>query len=163
MKMHNEQQDFERLIKLLSLKKFEKPKDGYFDDFSTHVISKIENENQQDHESWFINFVRTLIKRPSYAGGFALIVIALGFVIMSPIKGGDVQPNKDFTQNNPWELAQPLKSDSAIEGFNQVSSRIDELHSSTNPVAPNKTADLLFEKMPKLQKIIINPTPVSYP
>jgi len=161
--MHNEQQDFERLIKLLSLKKFEKPKDGYFDDFSTRVISKIENENQQDQESWFINFVRTLIKRPSYAGGFALIVIALGFVIMSPIKGGDVQPNKDFTQNNPWELAQPSKLDPAMGDINRLSSINETQSSSTNPVVPNKKADSLFQEMPNIQKIIINPTPVSYP
>ncbi len=156
--MHNEQQDFERLIKLLSLKKFEKPKDGYFDNFSSRVISKIENENQEEKESWFVNFVRTLIKHPSYAAGFSLIVIAFAFAIMSPIKGGDVQPNKGFTQNNPWELAQPAKSDPAIGGFNQVSSKVDGTHSSTNPVAPTLEANSLFQQMPTL----INPTPANY-
>ena len=163
--MHNEQQDFERLIKLLSIKKFEKPADGYFDNFSSRVISKIENETQQDQESWLINIIRSIIKRPSYAAGFALIVIALAFAIMSPIKGGDIQPNKGFTQNNPWEIAQPTKSASSINGFNQLSSKIDETHnSSTNPVAPpDNKPDSLFKDTQNNPKIFILTKPVSYP
>ncbi len=159
--MMNEQNEFEKLTKLIALKRFEKPPAGYFENFSSRVISRIENENQPGQQSWIIDFIRLLTTRPVYAACAVVVLIGLTLILMRPSSDVQIQLNQGLTQNNPWELVQPSKQEQIAEqtgNYGDLPSAMNQGHSSTNPVMPNNQMPSLFQRIPTL----VTPTPASY-
>jgi hypothetical protein len=80
--MSSTPEEFEELQKLLKLKRHEQPPPGYFENFSTRLITRIEREqarsqNFASRSNWLAKFVRLLETNPFAAGGFGFSVCSL--------------------------------------------------------------------------------------
>jgi hypothetical protein len=79
--MSNAPEDFEKLRKLLKLKRHEQPPPGYFNNFSQRVINRLEAEGRSDVLSadapWAKRLVRMLETNPIFAGAFGVAVCSL--------------------------------------------------------------------------------------
>ena len=69
--------DFDRLRKLLALKRYEQPPPGYFDNLHRRITARLEMEPER--ESWWSRWVSGLVLKPSAAYGTALAVCLLMF------------------------------------------------------------------------------------
>jgi hypothetical protein len=91
--MEQENQDFEPLRKLLSLKKHEQPPPRFFNEFSGNVISKIRAQRSEanvmhrleSEAPWLLRFWQTLSSKPAVAWGFGAAVYAvfLGGILLA--------------------------------------------------------------------------------
>ena len=77
-------EDFEKLQKLLKLKRHEQPPPGYFNNFSRQVIARLETQRRSSREDllsaeapWAKKLVRMLETNPMFAGAFGVAVCAL--------------------------------------------------------------------------------------
>jgi hypothetical protein len=79
--MSEEQQDFEKLIKLLKLKRYEQPPPGYFNNFSSRVTDRIEVVGAQatllDQAPWIKRLFLMLETNPIAAGLFGMSICGL--------------------------------------------------------------------------------------
>jgi hypothetical protein len=72
----SENENFESLRRLLTLKRHEVPPPGYFHNFSSQVIARIRAGESQTPASWLelswlSKFIETLQTKPAFAGGLA--------------------------------------------------------------------------------------------
>ncbi|MBI1178387.1 hypothetical protein GC207_13205 [bacterium] len=70
--MKDQSQDFEQLRQLLALKRHENPPPGYFRDFSTRVIERIEREGVAVDENWLQRVISLFRVRPAISASFCL-------------------------------------------------------------------------------------------
>jgi hypothetical protein len=79
---------FERLSRVMALKKYEKPPPGYFENFSDRVIARIEADQFARSLPWWQNLLSGLSFRPALAGAFGLMVSAgvlAGILFSGPV------------------------------------------------------------------------------
>jgi hypothetical protein len=90
--MNTAPEEFEQLRKLLKLKRYEQPPPGYFNNFSTRVITRIEDHasantwDKLEHEvPWLRRLLGVLDASPMAAGVFGVIVsgLLLGGIVYS--------------------------------------------------------------------------------
>jgi hypothetical protein len=92
----NNEKDFSSLRQLLALKRHEVPPPGYFEDFSSQVISRIKAgearggsplaERLAGEATWLLRFMRFFEAKPTLVGGglaAALCVVLLGGIFLS--------------------------------------------------------------------------------
>ena len=148
--MNSEFDSFNQLRRLLALKRHEQPPPGYFDRFSSQVISRIRAGERGEPDSvldrmfagvaWFWRLRAALEARPAFAGAMGAAVCALMITgIMYSESGGSAQvpPVIAGAGISSFGNTVPLAVDNALE---QV-----RLASSTNPVAP--LASSLFDQV----------------
>lgn len=77
-------EDFEKLRKLLKLKRHEQPPPGYFNNFSRQIIARLEAEGQASRANilsaeapWARKLVRMLETNPMFAGAFGVAICSL--------------------------------------------------------------------------------------
>jgi hypothetical protein len=85
--MKENDNNFEELKQLLKLKRHEIPPPGYFENFSSHVTSRIRageaggartfTERLEAEAPWVVNFLRVFETRPGMIGAFATCVCLL--------------------------------------------------------------------------------------
>ncbi len=81
--MNPEQDNFADLRRLLALKRHEQPPPGYFDQFSSRVIARIqagerlEDASLLDRLPWLERLWRALETKPVFAGAFGVTVCGL--------------------------------------------------------------------------------------
>jgi hypothetical protein len=77
--MNDAPEDFDKLQKLLKLKRYEVPPPGYFNHFSTHVINRLEREFDRapGEADWVKRFLGMLETNPIAAGLFGMSVCGL--------------------------------------------------------------------------------------
>jgi hypothetical protein len=85
--MNEQEANFEALGRLLALKRHEVPPPGYFNNFSTQVITQIRlGETAKDdgpfgrlfvEAPWLLKFIRVFEAKPAYAGAFASVLFLL--------------------------------------------------------------------------------------
>lgn len=87
--MENENENFDQLTKLLSLKKHEQPPPGYFNKLPSNVISRIRAEKAVDFSPvaklrseapWLLRFWEALDTKPLFAGAVGAAACALVLV-----------------------------------------------------------------------------------
>jgi len=151
--MSSNSRNFDALRRLLTLKRHEVPPPGYFNSFSSRIISRIEAGELGEPESligrWLENVswlqrLRSIMEtQPMFAGAFGAVACALlisGILYtengaqaglgVTPAVAGD----SSLTFNGPSPLpgsdnpSSSLVANSSLEGV--------QLVSSTNPVAP---------------------------
>jgi hypothetical protein len=100
--MNQDTENFEKLRRLLKLKRYEQPPPGYFNDFSRQVIARIQlGERGEDgavigrllwEAPWLQRIWAAFEAKPVLAGAFGLAMCA--FLISGVIysENGDVQP-----------------------------------------------------------------------
>jgi len=73
-------EEFDKLQKLLKLKRYEQPPPGYFNNFSTNVINRLEREIERGgsgEADWIKRFLGILETNPIAAGLFGMSVCGL--------------------------------------------------------------------------------------
>jgi hypothetical protein len=97
--MSNAPEEFEQLRKLLKLKRYEQPPPGYFNNFSTKVVNRIEaNHEGVDlawaQAPWLRKFMLLLETNPMAAGLFGVSVCGL---LISGIAYSEYRPVSDYS------------------------------------------------------------------
>ena len=87
--MTPEQDEFQELKKLLALKRHEVPPPGYFQNFSSKVIARIEAESSPAARPWWARWLAEFDIRPAVACAYALVVggflvVGLGVALDRP-------------------------------------------------------------------------------
>lgn len=154
-------ENFDRLLKLLALKRHEQPPPGYFDNFSHEVIIRLkqrtgERESWLDElgaeASWFWRIWAVLEAKPIFAGlfGVAVFGVLLAGIIYSQRLG---QPSSTEALLLPEKVA--LESPRSLAEADQPGTVL--LASSTNPVVDLGTLGGLFDgTLYKAQPVSLN-------
>ena len=77
--MEQPEEDFDRLRKLLALKRHEAPPPGYFENFSSKIVARIEAGETAATAPWWKKIVPSFDASPGMAGAYGVIVAS--FVI----------------------------------------------------------------------------------
>jgi hypothetical protein len=159
--MNPEIENFEQLRRLLAVKRHEQPPPGYFNTFSSQVISRIKAGELGEPDSlverllrdapWLGRLWYALEAKPAFAGAFGAAVCAL---LISGILYAESGESPSVLPAFAAEMMPSVDTSSAL-AMNDSLDRA-QATSSTNPVAP--VPGSLFEQiqLPSTQ-------PVSYP
>jgi hypothetical protein len=104
--MSNAPEEFEQLRKLLKVKRYEQPPPGFFNNFSTKVVNRIEAHNEGVGQAWaeapwLRKFMMLLETNPLAAGLFGLSVCGL---LVSGIAYSEYSPASDFSSASDLSL-----------------------------------------------------------
>ncbi|MDB6020464.1 MAG: hypothetical protein JWQ04_321, partial [Pedosphaera sp.] len=89
-------EEFDKLQKLLKLKRYEQPPPGYFNNFSTLVLNRIERESEHAEAgegAWMKKFLGMLETNPFAAGIFGMSICGL---LISGIAWSQYRPPSDY-------------------------------------------------------------------
>jgi len=137
----DENEDFESLRRLLSLKRHEVPPPGYFHNFSGEVISRIKLGEHKSEEAlelpWFLKFIQFFDAKPAFAGVFAS---ALCLLLVFGIVNAE-RPDISATAQSPLQVqtaentptAAPVVPATIVEQSSQSSTQPMLALNSTNP------------------------------
>lgn len=78
--MEPPEENFEQLRKLLELKRRETPPPGYFEDFSSNLIARIQAEDDRPAAVWWRRFFPGFDTSPIMVGAYGVIVASLVIV-----------------------------------------------------------------------------------
>jgi hypothetical protein len=162
MSAENQEQDFEKLQRLLKLKRHELPPPRFFNDFSGQVTARIRAGDVGKLESltdvvaqapWLQRFWRAIEGKPAVSGAFALgacglLVAGIYFADQAPTN----LPNFAGNENPPTEAVSPTLFATAPG--------MATLPGSTTPTSV--LSNSLFNGMPVLQAVPVSaPSPLS--
>ena len=145
--MENETENFERLQKLLALKKHEQPPPGYFNSFSGNVVSRIRAERSKHSHSieaigseapWLLRLWKALETRPMFAGAFGAAVCGL---ILFGIVGAEKPEDRGGLAGQPLPVAPALNNSPELAGAVDLN----------QPGQPVLLASNLFQMVPNGQ------------
>jgi len=101
-------EEFERLRKLLALKRHEKPPPGYFEGFSSEVMSRIEAAEKPPGRNWWLSLVAAFNARPLLLGAYGAAAVAVVLVAVNLTRhpgasepAGASVPNRSVAQQPP--------------------------------------------------------------
>ena len=158
--MSTDTQDFEKLRKLLKLKRHEQPPPGYFNRFSSLVITRLEKEGESEGEvPWLRKLFGLLESSPMVAGLFGSALCALvifGITVANqPVKTSALA----FSPANSGVI-NANSSDSLA--FN-ATSRSEALSRSTDPMFGSSVLGSPFSDngsvTARLEPVSFSPTP----
>lgn len=156
--MSAEQQEFEKLSRLLKLKKYEQPHPRYFNDFSSQVIRRIQaGETPSRKLNWIERMWDAFAAKPAYTGIAAAGVCAMLVGITLYSDQGVSNVAKDQSPLIPPTVA-------VLEG--SLTPHITLFPGLTNSVAPGQSTAIppgmsLFDNIPMGQQL--NVERVSWP
>ena len=96
--MESNEKEFERLGKLLELKRHEVPPPGYFEDLSAQVIARIEAEDARVGSAWWRKLISGFDSSPLMVGAYGVIVASL--VICGIQLAGNPEPADSLGTGN---------------------------------------------------------------
>ena len=142
-------QNFDRLRRMLALKRHEQPPPGYFHGFSAEVISRIKAGERGEPDSifgrlfgessWLQRLRDVLEAKPAYAGAFGAAVCALlisGIVYSENGVPATITPVMASETSSLFDSPASLAMNGPVDRVSSVS--------STNPVA--SSASSLFDQ-----------------
>jgi hypothetical protein len=148
--MNQPESNFKTLHQLLALKKHETPPPGYFNNFSSEVISRIrlgEAKEAPDalgklfaEAPWMLRFLRMFEAKPAFAGVFAsvmflLLVTGIVYIDHPQAPADSLMPDQTAQTDQPVSTAQNGAAFASMSSsFLTPSSQQSDLVSSTNPV-----------------------------
>lgn len=157
MSAENQDQDFEKLQRLLKLKRHELPPPRYFNEFSGNVTARIRAGNAGDHahsgarrsrSTWLQRFWQNIEGNPAVSGIASVAIcglVVLGLVVADkpPTELPQFTNGNSLLSNNSQnpEQAKTLLFADSPASFHAIS--------STNPMAV--LPDSLFNNAPMLQ------------
>jgi len=142
MNSEEQRQDFEKLQRLLKLKRYEQPPPRYFNSFSTHVISHIRADTSVrrfetandliSRTPWLRRLRRKLENQPGLAGALATVVCCLmvaGVFLMEET----TPQNFNFTATGDGAANGPANRHTGLsDNFATAAAPAPQLVSSTN-------------------------------
>jgi len=148
--MNENENDFGTVRHFLKLKGHETPPPGYFNNFSSNVISRIragEGDSFSAEAPWLLKLLQLFEFKPAFAGAFAsalFLLLVFGFVYADrpesapqPLLPASVQQSNSFAAATPAALAHPAETTGIIAATNPVTSLqpVASLFNSQNPFA----------------------------
>jgi hypothetical protein len=121
------EENFDALRKLLALKRYEQPPPGYFNNFSSKVIARIEAAGAAAELTWWQRLALQFDFKPALMCGLGVVVCGLlsAGVISSAFENAD-QPPVGLV------MGPSINSPAAVSPFNVMA--VDNLPDSTQPV-----------------------------
>jgi hypothetical protein len=166
--MNPDPENFEALRRLLTLKRYEQPPPGYFNNFSSQVIARIRAGEVGESGSlwqrlfgestWWQRLSASLESRPGFAGAVGAAVCAL---LISGIVYSESAPAPLAQAGIPGELNSSLAvaAVNANDSLNQAyvaASSVNPLVSSSEP----PSGESIFDKIPLFNA---QPASVQFP
>ena len=155
--MNQNDQEFEQVKRLLKLKRHEVPPPGYFNHFSSGVISRIRAgealrsqslaERLQNEAGWFRRWLRIFETRPGMVGGFATSLCLLLLLTVVFTEHSEVAPNNLLTISAPTAPSQsPIATPASAPLFASTppAQPSGGIMISTNPEASLQPNPMLF-------------------
>jgi hypothetical protein len=131
--MNPENQDFETLRKLLSVKRHEQPPPGYFNELPNKIWKRIEANEVQP--SFWERILPAFALKPAVAYSFGLIICGTLIVTMGSVLKSPDAPNNTAIKAVTQPLAiSPIPSNMGMNDSAPQISTPDQGVSSTNPV-----------------------------
>ena len=166
MSMNPEQEDFQDLRRLLVLKRHEQPPPGYFNDFSSRVIARIQAgeataswlERAWEHSPWLQQIWSLLGARPALAGGFGLAVC--GLLVAGVIFSEDSAPSTMAVLPMPDTVATPVQV--AVQPAPTLEVRATPIGLSSTGVLPQATPSLFQEFKDQQQRPLFQRVEQTY-
>jgi hypothetical protein len=158
--MNENENNFESLRRLLTLKRYEIPPPGYFNNFSGAVISRISaGETSESVGDWFSKLLQIFEFKPAFAGAFAsaLVVLLVFGIIFAERPDSAQQPllqAMTMTQNSG---SAPQLADVSSVALPQTDQ--SGIIASTNPVLNlQPIASLFGQQNPFAQQVSFSPS-----
>jgi hypothetical protein len=156
MNTEDQNQDFEKLQRLLKLKRYEQPHPRYFNDFSSQVVSRIRAgkagsrfESAENVAPWLRRLWRFIETQPALSG--AVATAACGVMVASVFFMEQSTPQEiNFPAVGAPDGAGHLQNDFAATALGNNLAVAPLLVSSTNTAAL-LTGPNLFDRMPTIQ------------
>jgi hypothetical protein len=145
--MNSDPEEFEKLQKLLKLKRHEQPPPGYFNNFSTLVIHRLERESEQGvlaDAPWIRRFLGLLETNPIAAGLFGMSVCGL---LISGIAWSQYRPPSEYSGPTSLNFADSGAGAVAAPAFSRTAS-VDSLAPSFGATNPASLFDTHLSAMP---------------
>jgi hypothetical protein len=154
--MNDSEQNFEELKQLLRLKRHEIPPPGYFNHFTSQVLSAIREERtispsslSNPGASWLVRFLSIFDSRPGLVGGLAtsLMLLLVFGVVLSDHSGSDYSPQSVFSPaaSASAQNSSPLASAAVPEEVASADpASSGGITVSTNPMASLQPTAVLF-------------------
>ncbi len=144
--MNPSTEEFDRLRKLLALKRREQPPPGYFDHFSDKIMARIEAEGLRN--SWWQRLLPEWEAKPVLACAYGLVVMGLLAIGVGVSQSLDTEEAAAPDLGRPW-FAQPAGSDTELRVSVPVAqaSLTGQTNpaSSVNPVISSGAPSFLFD------------------
>lgn len=159
MSMSPEQENFDGLRRLLTLKRHEQPPPGYFRDFSGHVIARIRAGERADRGgfweslSWEAPWLQRLWgafeTKPIMAGALGMAVCAL---LVSGIALSERSVNPNVASLDSGKEGQAP----VTLALQATSNPLSSLSSSTAGIAPDQATPALFDGLKVPAAVVAN-------
>jgi hypothetical protein len=148
--MNPDSENFDQLRKLLALKRHEVPPPGYFNSFSSKVVTRIEAGETTDKTGWAQRFWSFIEANPMLTGAFGAAVCAVaisGFVFSD--EGQAPTTNVATRLNTPFGgSAQPVAMNVGggmlLASTNQVSPDLQQMLNQPGMSLPSISAPVTF-------------------
>ena len=141
-------EEFDRLKKMLALKRHEAPPRGYFDHFSDKIIARIEAEGLRVRSSWWKRLCPQLDARPMLACAYGLVIMGLLAIGVGVSQSLETEEAATPNLGRPW-FAQTPASDAVLPASVPVAQDSltgqTNLASSVNPVISSGAPSFLFD------------------
>lgn len=157
--MNENENKFEPLRRLLAFKNRETPPPGYFDGFSSRVLSRIRAgeahepvtaaERLFSEAPWLVKFLQIFEAKPAFMGAFAFaLCMVLIFGIVFAERPDNSSPQPALTQMA--ENSTPLASVSPEAALSQASGQIMLAPDNTNPASSLQPVASMFGQQDSL-------------
>lgn len=135
-------EEFEKLQKLLKLKRHEQPPPGYFNNFSTHVIHRLERHEEKHYNrwgeaAWLVRFLGTLETNPVAAGVFGMSVCGL---LIAGIAYSQVRTPADYSVSSNLAIDVAAANNNSMQTGVARSSMVDSLAPAVAVFETNATS-----------------------
>jgi hypothetical protein len=148
--MSTESQDFEKLRKLLALKRYELPPPRFFAEFPGRVMRKLEAAQEAASRPWWSRLWLELEFKPAFACVAGLLVcgaLVAGIAASERLQGYAIQGVASGEDANPEAVlvASVMGSPKLASGLRRID-RSEDIPSSTAPVGSMSTAFTTFQQ-----------------
>ncbi len=164
-------QEFEKLQRLLKLKRHEQPHPRYFNDFSSQVTARIRaGERGSKHETdesaaplWLQRLWRTLEAKPAASGVFAAAVcgLVLAGILLTDTPGGGPTAPPNIANTFPTPLLTPDENPPALPFANPNAAAITLATSSNSSGLVPLPGGSLFGSPLPLETVPVSAAPGS--
>jgi len=134
METEHDHEQFEKVQKLLALKRYEQPPPGYFNGFSSKVIARLHAFEAARPATWRQRLGLDFDFKPALMGAFGVVVC--GLLLFSVINSSGISSGNMAVANDPSAMFGSPSGDPAFAGgmsFNRSGS--EEIPASTVPVS----------------------------
>ena len=148
MIMNPAPEEFDRLRKLLALKRHEQPPPGHFNHFSDKIIARIEAEGLCARNLWWQRLFKEWDAKPVLACAYGLVIMGLLAIGVGVSQSLDTEETAAPNLGRPW-FAQAPASDAVLPVSVTVAqaSLAGQTNpaSSVNPVISSGAPSFLFD------------------